>query len=127
MNIILKIYGGCLKFFLQLNGGYWGRIGIGKYSKIEKKRNFYILPFYILLAFLFGLFSILYWYFILFYLPLLILSYLINNLNLNSYLAYFICFTIFLLWIKILFKNKQLTISFPILIMKQVKFINFPL
>ena len=107
MNIILKIYGGCLKFFLQLNGGYWGRIGIGKYSKIEKKRNFYILPFYILLAFLFGLFSILYWYFILFYLPLLILSYLINNLNLNNYLSYFICFTIFLLWINILFKTNN--------------------
>ena len=54
-KFFITTYGVFLKFFLQLNGGYWGKIGIGQYSKIERKRFFYILPFYILLALLFGI------------------------------------------------------------------------
>ena len=72
-------YGVFLKFFLQLNGGYWGKIGIGKYSKIERKRFFYILPFYILLALLFGLLSLIYWYFVVLFIPFWIERYLTDT------------------------------------------------
>tara|TARA_B100001287_G_scaffold270223_1_gene268702 strand:- start:736 stop:948 length:213 start_codon:yes stop_codon:yes gene_type:complete len=44
-QLLIKIYGESLKFFLKLKGGYWGRIGIGKYLNIENKRNFIIFPF----------------------------------------------------------------------------------
>ena len=61
-KFFITIYGVFLKFFLQLNGGYWGKIGIGQYSKIERKRFFYILPLYILIAILCALLSLIYRY-----------------------------------------------------------------
>ena len=105
-QILIKIYGESLKFFLKLNGGYWGRIGIGKYSNIEKKRNFIILPFYILLALLFFLFSSLYWYLILFYIPVLLKNYLIEKAQWNDLNAFIFSTIILLSWLYILIKAK---------------------
>ena len=97
-------YGVFLKFFLQLNGGYWGKIGIGKYSKIERKRFFYILPFYILLAFLFGLLSLIYWYFVVLFIPFWIVRYLTDTAQWNNIFSSLIAFMIISGWLSLLFK-----------------------
>ena len=89
-------YGVFLKFFLQLNGGYWAKIGIGKYSKIERKRFFYILPFYILLAFLFGLLSLIYWYFVVLFIPFWIERYLTDTAQWNNIFSSIMAFAIIL-------------------------------
>lgn len=99
-------YGVFLKFFLQLNGGYWGKIGIGQYSKIERKRFFFILPFYILLALLFGFLSIIYWYFVVLFIPLLISRYLIDTAQWNNIFSSLMAFTIIFGWLLILSKTK---------------------
>ena len=98
-------YGKFLKFFLQLNGGYWARIGITENITEEriKKRRLYILPFYILLALLFGLLSTLYWYLVIFYVPLSINRYLSPF---NNYIASILAFASFFGWLYILFKTK---------------------
>ena len=99
-------YGVFLKFFLQLNGGYWGKIGIGKYSKIERKRFFYILPFYILLALLFGFLSIIYWYFVVLFVPLLLAGYLTDIAQWNNVFSLLIAFVMIFGWLLILSKKK---------------------
>ena len=99
-------YGVFLKFFLQLNGGYWGKIGIGKYSKIERKRFFYILPFYILLALLFGLLSLIYWYFVVLFIPFWIERYLTDTAQWNYISSALMAFTIIFGWVLILAKTK---------------------
>ena len=99
-------YGVFLKFFLQLNGGYWGKIGIGQYSKIERKRFFYILPFYILLALLFGLLSLIYWYFVVLFIPFWIERYLTDTAQWNSIFSSIIAFTIIYGWLLLLSKAK---------------------
>ena len=99
-------YGVFLKFFLQLNGGYWGKIGIGQYSKIERKRFFFILPFYILLALLFGFLSIIYWYFVVLFIPLLIARYLIDIAQWNNIFSSLMAFAIIFGWLLILSKTK---------------------
>ena len=105
-KFFITTYGVFLKFFLQLNGGYWGKIGIGKYSKIDRKRYFYILPFYILLALLFGFLSIIYWYFILLFIPLWIERYLTDTAQWNNIFAAIFASTTFLSWLLILSKTK---------------------
>ena len=105
-KFFITTYGVFLKFFLQLNGGYWGKIGIGKYSKIDRKRYFYILPFYILLAILFGFLSIIYWYFILLFIPLWIERYLTATPQWNNIFAAIFAATAFLSWLLILSKTK---------------------
>ena len=99
-------YGVFLKFFLQLNGGYWGKIGIGQYSKIERKRFFFILPFYILLALLFGFLSIIYWYFVVLFIPFLIARYLIDTAQWNNIFSSLMAFAIIFGWLLILSKTK---------------------
>ena len=99
-------YGVFLKFFLQLNGGYWGKIGIGQYSKIERKRFFFILPFYILLALLFGFLSIIYWYFVVLFVPLLIARYLIDTAQWNNIFSSLMAFAIIFGWLLILSKTR---------------------
>ena len=99
-------YGVFLKFFLQLNGGYWGKIGIGQYSKIERKRFFFILPFYILLALLFGFLSVIYWYFVVLFIPLLISRYLIDTAQWNNIFSSLMAFAIIFGWLLILSKTK---------------------
>ena len=105
-KFFITTYGVFLKFFLQLNGGYWGKIGIGKYSKIDRKRYFYILPFYILLALLFGFLSIIYWFFILLFIPLWIERYLTDTAQWNNIFAAIFASTTFLSWLLILSKTK---------------------
>ena len=105
-KFFITTYGVFLKFFLQLNGGYWGKIGIGKYSKIDRKRYFYILPFYILLALLFGFLSIIYWYFILLFIPLWIERYLTDTAQWKNIFAVILASSIFLSWLLILSKTK---------------------
>ena len=105
-KFFVTTYGVFLKFFLQLNGGYWGKIGIGKYSKIDRKRYFYILPFYILLALLFGFLSIIYWYFILLFIPLWIERYLTDSAQWNNIFAAIFAYTTLLSWLLILSKTK---------------------
>ena len=105
-KFFITTYGVFLKFFLQLNGGYWGKIGLGKYSKINRKRYFYILPFYILLALLFGFLSIIYWYFILLFIPLWIERYLTDTAQWNNIFAAIFASTTFLSWLLILSKTK---------------------
>ena len=104
-RFFINTYGIFLKFFLQLNGGYWSRIGLTENITEEriKKRRLYILPFYILLALLFGLLSSLYWYFVILHIPLLIERYLspLNN-NISSILA----FATFFGWLYILCNTK---------------------
>ena len=104
-RFFINTYGIFLKFFLQLNGGYWSRIGVTENITEEriKKRRLYILPFYILLALLFGLLSALYWYFVILHVPLSINRYLspLNN-NFASALAFATLFG----WLYILFKTK---------------------
>ena len=104
-RFFINTYGIFLKFFLQLNGGYWSRIGLSENITEEriKKRRLYILPFYILLALLFGLLSTLYWYLVILHVPLLINRYLspLNN-NIASILAFAFIFG----WLYILFKTK---------------------
>ena len=104
-RFFINIYGIFLKFFLQLNGGYWSRIGLSENFTEEriKKRRLYILPFYILLALLFGLLSAIYWYFVIFHVPLSIERYL-SPLNKNIPLI--IAFATFFSWLYILFKTK---------------------
>ena len=93
-NFFTTTYGVFLKFFLQLNGGYWGKIGIGQYSKIERKRFFYILPFYILLALLFGILSLIYWYFVVLFIPLWIERYLTDTAQWNNIFSSIMAFAI---------------------------------
>ena len=104
-KFFINIYGIFLKFFLQLNGGYWSRIGLTKYRTEEKikKRRLYIFPFYILLAFLFGLLSVIYWYFVILHVPLSIERYLSP---LNNNIALIIAFATFFGWLYILCKTK---------------------
>ena len=105
-RFFINIYGIFLKFFLQLNGGYWSRIGLTENITGEriKKRRLYILPFYILLALLFGLLSTLYWYLVILHVPLAINRYLspLNN-NISSILAFASIFG----WLYILFKTNK--------------------
>ena len=105
-KFFIETYGLFLKFFLQLNGGYWGKIGIGQYSKIERKRYFYILPFYILLALLFGFLSVIYWYFVVLFIPLSIERYLKDTAQWNSTFSAVIALTTFFGWLLILSKTK---------------------
>ncbi len=105
-KFFITTYGVFLKFFLQLNGGYWGKIGIGKYSKIERKRFFYILPFYILLALLFGLLSLIYWYFVVLFIPFWIERYLTDTAQLNNIFSSIIAFAIISVWLLLLSKAK---------------------
>ena len=102
----INTYGIFLKFFLQLNGGYWARIGLTQYRTEDKikKRNLYILPFYILLALLFGLLSALYWYFVILHVPLSIERYLSP---LNNNIALIIAFATFFGWLYILCKTNK--------------------
>ena len=104
-RFFINTYGIFLKFFLQLNGGYWSRIGLTENITGEriKKRRLYILPFYILLALLSGLLSTLYWYLVILHVPLAINRYLsrLNN-NIASILAFAFIFG----WLYILFKTK---------------------
>ena len=104
-RFFINTYGIFLKFFLQLNGGYWARIGLSQYRTEDKikKRNLYILPFYILLALLFGLLSTLYWYFVILHVPLSIERYLSP---LNNNIALIIAFATFFGWLYILCKTK---------------------
>ena len=99
-------YGVFLKFFLQLNGGYWGKIGLGKFSKIERKRFFYILPFYILLALLFGLLSLIYWYFVVLFIPFSIERYLTDTAQWNNIFSSLIAFAMVFGWLFLLSKAK---------------------
>ena len=105
-KFFVTTYGVFLKFFLQLNGGYWGKIGLGQYSKIERKRFFYILPFYILLALLFGFLSIIYWYFVVLFILLLIARYLIDTAQWNNIFSSLMAFAIIFGWLLILSKTK---------------------
>lgn len=105
-NFFITTYGVFLKLFLKLNGGYWGKIGIGKYSTIEKKRNFYILPFYILLALLFGFLSLIYWYYVVLFIPLWIERYFTVLSQWDNILSKLIALTTFFCWLLILTKTK---------------------
>ena len=104
-KFFINTYGVFLKFFLQLNGGYWSRIGLTENITEEriKKRRLYILPFYILLALLFGLLSTLYWYFVILHVPLSIERYLSP---LNNNIALIIAFATFFGWLYILVETK---------------------
>ena len=107
-RFLINIYGIFLKFFLQLNGGYWARIGLTQYKTENKikKRNLYILPFYILLALLFGLLSVLYWYFVIAYVPISIEYFLTDNLQWNGNISRIIAFATFFGWLYILVETK---------------------
>ena len=107
-RFLINIYGIFLKFFLQLNGGYWARIGLTQYKTENKikKRNLYILPFYILLALLFGLLSVLYWYFVIAYVPISIEYFLTDNLQWNGNISGIIAFASFFGWLYILVETK---------------------
>ena len=107
-RFLINIYGIFLKFFLQLNGGYWARIGLTQYKTENKikKRNLYILPFYILLALLFGLLSVLYWYFVIAYVPISIEYFLTDNLQWNGNISGIIAFGTFFGWLYILVETK---------------------
>ncbi len=104
-RFFINTYGIFLKFFLQLNGGYWSRIGITENITEEriKKRRLYILPFYILLALLFGLLSTLYWYFVILHIPLSIERYLSA---MNNNIASTVALATFFGWLYILCKTK---------------------
>ena len=104
-RFFLNTYGIFLKFFLQLNGGYWSRIGLTENITEEriKKRRLYILPFYILLALLFGLLSSFYWYLVILFIPLSINRYLSPF---NNNIASIIAFASFFGWLYILCKTK---------------------
>ncbi len=107
-RFLINTYGIFLKFFLQLNGGYWARIGLTQYrteNKI-KKRNLYILPFYILLALLFGLLSFLFWYFVIAYVPISIEYFLTDSLQWNGNISGIIAFASFFGWLYILVETK---------------------
>ena len=107
-RFLINIYGIFLKFFLQLNGGYWARIGLTQYKTENKikKRNLYILPFYILLALLFGLLSVLYWYFVIAYVPIFIENFLTDSLQWNGTISGIIAFASFFGWLYILVETK---------------------
>ena len=107
-RFLINIYGIFLKFFLQLNGGYCARIGLTQYKTENKikKRNLYILPFYILLALLFGLLSVLYWYFVIAYVPISIEYFLTDNLQWNGNISGIIAFATFFGWLYILVETK---------------------
>jgi len=104
----INTYGIFLKFFLQLNGGYWARIGLTQYRTEDKikKRNLYILPFYILLALLFGLLSFLFWYFVIAFVPISIGYFLKDTAQLNRIIAGIIAFATFFGWLYILIETK---------------------
>ena len=102
-RFLINTYGIFLKFFLQLNGGYWARIGFTQYrteNKI-KKRNLYIL-----LALLFGLLSVLYWYFVIAYVPIFIENFLTDSLQWNGTISGIIAFASFFGWLYILVETK---------------------
>ena len=103
-RFFINTYGIFLKFFLQLNGGYWSRIGLTENITDEriKKRRLYILPFYILLALLFGLLSFLFWYFVIAYLPISIGYFLKDTVQLNWIITGIIAFATFFGWLYIL-------------------------
>ena len=107
-RFLINIYGIFLKFFLQLNGGYWARIGLTQYKTENKikKRNLYILPFYILLALLFGLLSFLFWYFVIAYVPISIGIFLKDTAQLNGIIAGIVAFATLFGWLYILTKTK---------------------
>jgi len=69
-----------------------------------KKRRLHILPFYILLALLFGLISALYWYFVVLNVPLSIERYLSPW---NNNIALIIAFASFFGWLYILCKTNK--------------------
>ena len=107
-RFFINIYGIFLKFFLQLNGGYWSRIGLAENITEEriKKRRLYILPFYILLALLFGLLSVIYWYFVIAYVPISIERFLTDSLQWNGNISGIIAFASFFSWLYILAETK---------------------
>ena len=107
-RFFINTYGIFLKFFLQLNGGYWARIGLSEKNTEEriKKRNLYILPFYILLALLFGLLSALYWYLVIAYLPISIEYFLTDTAQWNGVISGIIAFATFISWVYILCKTQ---------------------
>ena len=107
-RFFINIYGIFLKFFLQLNGGYWSRIGLAENITEEriKKRRLYILPFYILLALLFGLLSFLFWYFVIAFVPISIGYFLKDTAQLNGIIAGIIAFATFFGWLYILTETK---------------------
>ena len=107
-RFLINTYGIFLKVFLQLNGGYWARIGLTQYRTEDKikKRNLYILPFYILLALLFGLLSFLFWYFVIAYVPISIGYFLKDTAQLNGIIAGIIAFATFFGWLYILIETK---------------------
>ena len=107
-RFFLNTYGIFLKFFLQLNGGYWSRIGLTENITEEriKKRRLYIFPFYILLALLFGLLSILYWYFVILYVPISINYFLIDLAQWKGVIAGIIALATLIGWVYILCKTK---------------------
>ena len=102
-RFLINTYGIFLKFFLQLNGGYWARIGFTQYrteNKIKKRH------LYILLALLFGLLSVLYWYFVIAYVPISIENFLTDSLQLNGTISGIIAFASFFGWLYILVETK---------------------
>ena len=107
-RFFINTYGIFLKFFLQLNGGYWARVGLTQYRTEEKikKRNLYILPFYILLALLFGILSAIYWYFVIAYVPISLERFLTDNAQWNGIIAGIIAFATLFGWLFILIKTK---------------------
>ena len=107
-HFFINTYGIFLKFFLQLNGGYWARIGLTQYRTEDKikKRNLYILPFYILLALLFGLLSVIYWYFVILYVPISIKYFLTDLAQWKGVIAGIIALATLIGWVYILCKTK---------------------
>ena len=107
-RFFINTYGIFLKFFLKLNGGYWARVGLTQYRTEDKikKRNLYILPFYILLALLFGILSAIYWYFVIAYIPISIGRFLNYTAQWNEIIAGIIAFATFFGWLFILIKTK---------------------
>ena len=107
-RFFINTYGIFLKFFLQLNGGYWARIGVAQYRTEDKikKRNLYILPFYVLLALLFGFLSAMYWYFVIAYIPISVQRFLTYTAQWNEIFAGTIAIATLFGWLFILIKTK---------------------
>ena len=80
-----------------------GNTSFSKTRKRPLEIGVFFLPFYILLALLFGLLSTLYWYFVILHVPLLIERYLSP---LNNNIALIIAFATFFGWLYILCKTK---------------------
>ena len=106
-RFFINIYGIFLKVFSSIK---WWLLVKNWFSrkyyrgKNKKNRRFYILPFYILLALLFGLLSALYWYFVILHVPLSIERYLSP---LNNNIALIIAFATFFGWLYILCKTNK--------------------